>query len=314
MLRPLRGRGLIRSRLPTALLLAVLLVLTGCTGSGETTAFTFDEETVYLDSVRTAEQQWREALNQLGQVVSRSYGTRSIMFSAFAEADFTEVNREILQIARELDPPTEYADDHRTWVEYRESIATTQLVDRALAEKDLLAFMAALDTVGHYEKEFFLSISPIYCRVILGHDPALTWRCPVPGPVPGGDYGEEVNRATREFALSTGNAFQFPVDMTDAERSERLGIVQQHIESAFEKARARIEPLTPPAEFEGDHASLLRYLRDQHAIAMAITEANSQGDDQLVQELFLESQGVFNLLVASISEEYQPLLGPFFGG
>lgn len=152
-----------------------------------------------------------------------------------------------------MEPPEEYAEDHQNWVDLRESIGRTRLIETALEDKDLLAFMAALDTVEAYEKEFFLSISQVYCRVILGHDPTLTWRCPIPDPVPGGDYGKEVNRATREFALSTGNAFRFPLDMTDHERSERLDTVQQRIEGALEKARTRIEPLIPPDEFEADH-------------------------------------------------------------
>ncbi len=289
------------------LVIGAIGLMSACAQTGESPG---GEANGYLSEVKAAEEDWRGAFGRMEEILTATYNTRGAFFSALEQAEFTEASDRVLAQAEELDPPERFEEDHEAWLGYRRALDSLEGFHEAVVERDLLAVLRVITSAAQAEAEFFSDLSPQFCRAVVGDVSTEDWRCPPEGELPGGDYGEQVYEILRRHALKTDVLFIFPADMTPEERSTRLSEVQPTIEEELHSAGRQLEALDPPTEFESDHQALLRFFRDQHETAVAITEANAHGDEGRLQELFDRSGVVYETMEASLSDGIARVVRP----
>lgn len=263
-----------------------------------------------MEEVRSIDAAWRADFDRFQEKLFSSYGTQASLFEALEAADFLDTAPQSLVSARSLDPPPEFEDDHQHWVGFLAEVAQGDRYAESIEKQDLLGLLDALDDGAQTTFDFLTAISPPFCRALVANDPDRRWRCPLPADVAVTSYEREAYKHVRIFTLATANAFVFPLDMTEAQRSERLNEVQPRIEQALETLLSQVESLNPPPALLSDHEALLTYAEDQLQTAREITWANTTGNRQRLQELFMKSNTVLNELRVSVSEDFRPMLAP----
>ena len=170
--------------------------------------------------------------------------------------------------------------------------------------------IAARQAFGEIEGDFLLSIGRQFCVHLDAVDPAED--CPADQNLAGGDYGQAVFGALREYAIRTGPLFFTGVELSPTQRASYLDTVQPEIEQLLRRTGDRLRELGPPDEFAGDHDALLAYFDDQHATAVAITAANATGDDARILELYQQYTVATERLQAALSEAARSIVDPAF--
>ena len=161
--------------------------------------------------------------------------------------------------------------------------------------------------------------SPSFCLHAFGPElevPAEIWRavCTAPESLPGGAYGRAMFKRLTTF----GVAFGFRVSgvlntMTSDELLAYLTAVQPDVERAVAETADAMRTLTPPSEFERDHAAMLQFLDEIGAATVAISAATNERDVDAVLAGFGESRDSLVRAQAEISDTYRPIAAPYFG-
>lgn len=288
--------------------IAVALVVTGCSFLELSPE---QREDAYLLRVAQAESFWLEASGRFDRALGASYGTRGVFLRAIDDAGLAEGARRSLDAAEALTPPETLAADHELWLVFRRAIVELEpeLV-AAIQAGDTLGVIAARQAFGEVEGDFLLSIGRQFCVHLNAVDP--TEDCPADQNLAGGEYGQAVFGALREYAIRTGPLFFTGVELNPTQRAGYLDAVQPQIEQLLLSTGDRLRELDPPTEFAGDHDALLVYFDDQHATAVAITAANAAGDDTRVLELYQQYTLATERLQGALSEAARPIVDPAF--
>lgn len=290
---------------------AVLLALglaSGCSVAGLSPE---EEEEAYLLQVAQAEAPWLTAIRRFDNTLTAEYSTRNAFFGAINAAGLPEGARDSLEAATELTPPESLAGDHRHWLTLRRAAdeLAPQLA-QATASGDVVNILAVRRAFGEAEADFLLSIGRDFCLHLDAVDPAED--CPPDDSLPGGDYGAAAYEALREYAIRVGPLFLTSGSMDQGQRTQYLASVQPQIEALLLETRDRLDGLSPPGDFAGDHEALLTYFDEQYAVAALITDANAIGDDAAILALYAESGRLFEELQAALSDAVRPVVNPAF--
>lgn len=288
--------------------IAVALVVTGCSLLELSPE---EEEDAYLLRVAQAESSWLEASDRFDRALSASYGTRGVFLRAIDDAGLAEGARESLDAAEALTAPESLAVDHEYWLVFRRAIVDLEPgLIAAIQAGDTLGVIAARQAFGEVEGDFLLSIGRQFCVHLQAVD--ATEDCPADQNLAGGEYGQAVFGALREYAIRSGPLFFTGVELNPTQRAAYLDVVQPKIEQLLLSAGNRLRALDPPTEFADDHDVLLAYFDDQHATAVAITAANAAGDDTRVLELYEQYTVVTERLQGALSDAARPIVDPAF--
>lgn len=140
---------------------------------------------------------------------------------------------------------------------------------------------------------------------------------PVPGlygglAVPGGEYGESIDRLSRRFNVQFGPRVSFPEGLKPDELLRGLTYVQPAIVDLFEKTLAELDAIEPPAEYEVGHRLLHDYFDELRSTAIAIDRAGAKNDPAQVIREFERSGEVSRSAVDRLPENYRPLVNAIF--
>ncbi len=264
----------------------------------------------YLEVVADTEGEYAQQFKTVVEATTQSYSTRGVLFEAVDEAGFPGGAQVALTQAQAVAPPSDFAQDHANWIQVRSTIVGIAEDDfePALESRDLQELLAVMTKVEQSYGSFFKGLSREFCLAATFNSDL----CPAGDDLPGGEYGQQVYEILRINRLDSSGLLTFLPDMSPEERSVRLGQVQPQIESAFKSAGDAMARIDPPSAFAEEHAAFVRFFEEQYSTAVAITEANSEGDDERVLELFGVSREVAGRLDQSLTPEYEPIAAPFF--
>ena len=289
--------------------LGVLLVASACSSGEQVQGSQLTPETeVYLEAVAEIEDQFGEAINQVGVVLATTYNVREAIFTAVANAGFPGAAKDSLNRARTLEPPAQFGDDHLRWIDFH--FNTVDLIDdleSALEERDLQKLLAVETAMRLSNGSFLSKVSREFC-LSASFDIDL---CRAGDDLPGGEYGKAAHEILRNYTLASEPLFDFAIDMSPDERALRLNEVQPQIEAILKSTGEALSELDPPDSFSNDHATLLRFFEEQYQTAVAITEANAVRDDAQFNELSDESRANFSRLLDGLSDDFDPIGAPF---
>lgn len=298
-----------------ALIAATALLVSAC-DAGSTDPVNEEltrEAEAYLGAVGEVSDDFGAAMASVDQRMQQTYGTREALLTAIADAGIPGAARTAKQTAAALSPPVEFEADHKAWIDY--GTAMVGLADEltvAVENQDLLVALAVNDAMLRMVSSIQMNASREFCLVF--SNASFGEVCVAGDGLPGTQYGVEAYEALRRFTLATQGLFDFPADLSPEERAQRLNKVQSYIEKALKDTGETMDQLEPPPQFEDDNAAFVRYFDRQYLTAVAITAANAERDNAEVLRLFDESGVIGDQLTESISDAYQPIAAPFFGG
>lgn len=263
----------------------------------------------YLEVVADTESEYVQQFKTVVEATTQSYSTRGVLFEAVDEAGFPGGAAVALTQAQSVTPPGDFAQDHNDWVQFRSTVVGIAEDDfePAVESGDLQELLAVMTKLEQSYGSFFKGLSREFCLAAAFNADL----CPAGDDLPGGEYGQQVYEILRINRLDTSGLFTFLPDMSPEERSVRLGQVQPQIEAALKSAGDAMAGIDPPSAFADEHAAFVRFFEEQYATAVAITEANAEGDDARVLELFGVSGEVNGRLRQSLTPEYGPIAAPF---
>lgn len=297
-----------RLRIVVAAVVAVSAFVSGCSLLELSPA---QEEEAYLIQVAQAEAPWLAAIERFDRRLSGTYSTRLAYALAIQDAGLAEGAHDSLQAARSLTPPSQLAEDHQRWLEFRgvvDEIAPS--LTEASVNGDVLGALAVRRTLGEAEADFLLSIGRTFCIHLEAVNPATD--CPPDESLPGGEYGVATYETLREYAIRAGPLFLTSNAFDESQRTRYLAEVQPGIEMLLHDTIDRLAGLEPPAEFAADHEALRRYFEEQYEVAVEITGANAVGDQDRVGLLYEQFAAHLEQLQASLSDAARPIVDPAF--
>ncbi len=304
--------GLHRRGIIASVIASVALVVSACAPASTDSGLSSESE-AYLDAVGEVSDDFGTVMASVDQRMQQTYGTREALLTAIADAGIPGAARTARQTAVALSPPVEFEADHKAWIDYRAAMVV--LADEltiALENRDLLAALAVNDAMLRLVSSIELNASRDFCLAFSSG--SFGEVCVAGDELPGGQYGLDAHEALRRFTLATQGFFDFPADLSPEERAQRLNKVQSYIEMALKDTGETMEQLEPTPKFEDDNVAFVRYFDRQYLTAVAITAANAERDNTEVLRLFDELGVIGDQLSDSLSDAYQPIAAPFFGG
>lgn len=221
------------------------------------------------------------------QALDSLYATRETFFTTIGAIPYRDVAVEALTRAEQLDPPAHLEADHELWVEHRN--LAVDIANRVAAAVEKGDLQQTLDGFTEVDADWGRLLNAWTREFCLALARSAT-ECAPPEDLPGGDYGASIYEILRGHNNQTRSFFDFHPDLSPEERSLRLDHVQPTIEESLLEARDALRTTTPPREFRGDHSVIVWFFEQQYKTAVSISEANEDGNDALVLELFERSR------------------------
>ena len=310
-----------RKKIGGGLVLLAFTLLAACGGSEDQqtpSPTATDAETAYLEQVRTLEAELGVAFERIGEMLSRAYAVREVLFEAVARADLHSVFESVLRQAEEIAPPGRFRVDHERYVQMlRDSYPLALESERAIEDKDLLGLYISRARFAENRNTLLLETSLAFCTGTVPEDLLGIGRpspCGRPADLPGEAYGVALYDIMQRYQLEfSPRVSSFPLGMLPDEFFTALLILNPEIEAVIAEALEAAEQLSPPEEFRTDHQRLLQYFRENLELAQAITGAARDREiDKLRKEYFPQSGVVVEAAIKDFSDEFKPLVDPYF--
>lgn len=278
---------------------------------GDERADTETAGTPYLEQVTELEQQRVDTIEEVGQVLTRSYNTRELFVETVRESLADDPLAGLADQARELDPLPRFEDAHARWVEsLQEAESRAEDIEAALGDDDLVAAVQAFDAMGDALARAVVASPLDFCRaVIITFAGGADRICRDPADLPAGAYGAGLNQAFR--TLEVHFRVTLLPGLTDAELATYVAERNPFIEEAIAQAARTVEALDPPSDFSDDHSDIVGYLDKLGSLAAEITAAAESGDVDEMRSLFDRSVTVAREAREALSEPALEILGPF---
>ena len=154
-------------------------------------------------------------------------------------------------------------------------MARAKAMDVAIEAKDLPHVHLEMAELNVASQLILIDVSSEFCNLLdFGGGTGQGGRPPPPqapsgpGPmpglcgglaVPGGEYGESIDRLSRRFSVQFGPRVSFPEGLKPDELLRGLTYVQPAIVDLFERTLAELDAIGPPAEYEVGHQVLHDY-------------------------------------------------------
>ncbi len=314
-------------------ILAVVLVGCGESGDGPpssagpptqmplvTAEFLDEDEISYLADLDRVVKTMSQIAGSIFGPLSETFPDEDRLFEALEGAGYARFGQAVEQ-AEALVPPTRFAADHGRFLDFMRSARDiAHEVQAALDARDIAGvalggvqflLLQARSAAGY--------VSPTFCVHSFG--PAANLPpgvvrplCNAPDELPGGEYGRRVHAIFLDFSIEFGPRVTGVLQsMPPRDLYAFLGEIQPDVERLIGETRAAMRELTPPEDLRADHARVVRFLDEILEVAEAITAAAAAQNLNAVLTEFGRSGEVTNSAVESISDQYRPLVEPYFG-
>ena len=233
-------------------------------------------ETEYLDAVAGLIADFTDVVEAQRAAIRNLWPTRERFFAEFENYNVAAAILLSAEVAKALEPPERFADDHAAllaWMESVEDWVPTR--DEALASEDLLAFFA---TSGEITSDFFVMLvhsDAVFCSNVTSGDIA---RLCSETDTQLDPYTKAMRLINDEFNAQFMARSGFPPAMTDEETAQLLLLRQPAIILAFEAAITALQDIEPPEAFSADHERHLQGWTDQLSLSREITVAAEDGE------------------------------------
>ncbi len=283
-----------------------------------------------LDSIRPVEvamtldqgyfKEVREALDlanfkfaRFGAALNQTYPTRERITQALTEAGIGTVFADTLEALEDIDPPDRYSEEHHRLVEvHREMVRLDREMGQAVRAGDLAAFGMINGRSAELNGSFVASLPAELCHGAFPGHPL----CPSLEPLPGGDYGRQLDGLLRRYEPGLGSAASllvFPLSLTPEELISITKEMAPRIEALVGDLLSELAALSPPAEFRDDHGRLVDHFRQIGALVDEIAGAAAQGDHEPARRVGPATERIFCETEKSLaSEEFKAIVAAHF--
>lgn len=302
------------------LFFSVVVVAAACSSSdSESEVDTADPAEAYLAGLNDAIGVRIEASQRFDQLLGPVFPTFAtdeiqnfVLLNALRDEDLPGVVTEVSDRILALDPPEEYVADHARITsqidvqrdrasELRAAIEEGDLPKIHLRKAELESSLILLTN------SFPLNCSGDLSRAL----PIVQARCS--GEFPEGDYESAIEQILTTHGAEFGPRASLSEGLTGEQLMEALTYVQPVIVETFDATIARMNGVTPPAEYEVGHQVMLDFFTELRSTAFAIDRAVSAGDSDSVQREFGRSGEIAETALSRIPDNYRVLVVPLFG-
>jgi hypothetical protein len=237
-----------------------------------------DDEQVYLQGVADATDEFLFRNQQFGRALEGTYPSSAAQMNALYEAGAGDAFAAVRDLARELDPPERFADEHRIWLANLDrQVAVDRLIGENARDGDAAGFLANNIRLG-LAVEPYPEIDPAFGSAL---GPGSLGERLDPSDVEAlGSYGEALFGLLRNYLnppQTAANAFLFP-GVPVEEAMAAVVETSDLLSSEFAGSVSELETMTPPEDLQPSHERLVAYFDEQGANLDALIEASAAGD------------------------------------
>ena len=218
-------------------------------------------EAEYLEQLRSAASLFAGKAEAFREAFARTDALPQPLFATLKEAGAGTAFIESLEALEQLDPPERFQADHQRMVEtYRELARVDAELGRAIDNEDLVALNLLNAQLGEISGLNTVGVSVSVCQALAPPDSPSNL-CAPSEPLPGGEYGAQLNVTLRKFqALFQSFISPFLGPVLPDDRRTILSVQHPKTIDVVQDTLDKVKGLTPPAEFLADHAALIQYL------------------------------------------------------
>ena len=247
-------------------------------------------ETEYLDDVQTAMDLFGTKSEAFQDAFGQTYALPQRLFDTLQAVGAGTAFVESLEGLERLDPPERFRADHQRIVgTYRELVRVDAEIGQAIANHDLIAFNLLNSQLGEVNGLNTLEFSAAFCNAL--HDPDSPGNvCHPSEPLPGGEYGAQLDVTVRRFQVlfqAYTSSIVGPVLPDD--QLSIASVQQPKVISLFQETLDEVKRLSPPADLVADHAILAQYFEDSLAANLKMSNAVESADSTMLQEEIFRS-------------------------
>ena len=270
-------------------------------------------EVEYLEQLGSAAGLFAGKAEAFREAFARTYALPQPLFDTLKEAGAGTAFIESLEALEQLDPPERFQADHQRVVEtYREYVRVDAELGRAIDNEDLVALNLLNSQLGGIGGLNTVEVSGTVCQALAPPDSPSNL-CAASEPLPGGEYGVQLNVTLRKFqALFQPLVFPFLGPVLPEDRLTILSVQQPKVVDLVQDTLDKAKGLTPPAEFLADHAALIQYLDRTLGTANGMLSALEAQDMEKFQQEFSTGEGAFCEARQTFSDAFKPLVNAHF--
>ena len=270
-------------------------------------------EAEYLEQLRSAVNLFASKNEAFREAFARTYALPQPLFATLKEAGAGTAFIESLEALEQLDPPERFQADHQRVVEsYREYVRVDAEFGRAIDNEDLVALNLANAQLAEIGGLNNLGLPVSVCQALAPPDSPFD-QCAPSEPLPGGEYGAQLNVTLRKFEAlfqSYRGGTLGPVSPED--QLTIFSVLHPKLTDLVQDTLDKVKGLTPPAEFLADHGILIQYLDGTLDTANRIRGALEAQDMDTFQQEFSSGLGALCDTRQTFSDAFKPLVSAHF--
>ena len=272
-------------------------------------------ETAYLKQVREATGLFAAKNEAFGDAFGQTYALPQRLFDTLQAAGAGTAFVGSLEAIERLDPPERFRADHQRMVEtYRELVRVDAEIGQSIANQDLIAFNLLNSQLGEISGLNAVGLSTAVCHATTDRDSPLDV-CAPSEPLPGGEYGAQLNVTVRRFQVlfqAYNSATVGPVLPDDL--LAIASVQQPKAISLLQETLDEVKRLSPPADLLADHAVLIQYFEESLAGTLNMSSGVETGDSTMLQEEIFTSGQRLCETGQRFSPAFKPLVSAHFEG
>ena len=272
-------------------------------------------ETEYLDQVRAAIDLFAAKNEAFGDAFGQTWAIPQRLFDTLQATGAGTAFVESLEALEQLEPPERLRADHRRMVEtYRELVRVDAEIGLAVANQDLIELNLLNSQLGEISGLNAVGLSAAVCDAVTDPDSPVNV-CAPSEPLPGGEYGAQLNVTVRRFqALFLAYTSSAVGPVLPEDLLSIASVQQPKVIGLFQEILDGVKRLSPPADLVADHAVLTQYFEDSLAATLKMSSAVETGDStMLLGEIFRSAQRLCETL-QKYSPAFKPLVRAHFEG
>lgn len=271
-----------------------------------------DAEAAYLEELRDIDARIADRVQVVEEALSTAYPTRGRLFQVVGEQELHGTFQTMLAAAQAITPPDRFVDDHQAYVgSLQESIDLAEQLEAAMEDEDIVRFALLTTELFLSRTHLLANASPVFCNESLSAD--IRPRCAPSEPLPGGDYGAQLNQAFRTFVAEfSPRVGSFLPAFSPDDRIAALLELQPPIIEALENVLDEAQALDPPDALRDDHDRIVQYIEETLDVSRAISAAAEAGDFDETEILFRRSAVVLCSAQNELSEDALALVPSWF--
>lgn len=278
------------------------------------------QEEAYFTEVRAAQALTQANFANFGEIFSSSWPIRSALISALLDAGVGTAFFDGLEALKQIQPPPHLQTVHQSLVDTNQRLydLDSEAAD-AVRKGDLTSFTLLNGQMSEVGLNNLMTLPAAVCNSFTPADaPQRNPACRSSEPLPGGEYGEQLNNLLRAFQPRFGGAsgvLTFPLSLSEEELIQVFSTISSDIEALVAGTQSGLDNLTPPSSMQDDHQRLIGYFQVMSDGFGQVSASTSSGDITGARRILQSSQGIFCETRGSFaSAEFKLLIGIHFQG